>query len=343
VISAPSRAVGKIIGGRSGSIVVALVVTLLFLAIVHPAYYTLENVRVILLNSSATAITVVGMSLLLIAGKIDLSVGSIFAAGAYSGAWLGTTIPAPLAIAAGIGVGAFLGLVNGLLVQRIRVSPIIVTLGTLTVIRGLLQAFTGGKGIRGVQPDFAEFGRATPLGVPMQIWVLIGLVIIGQVILSQTTVGQRIFAIGGNPEAANIAGVNVRGIVLGLFALSGALAALAGVMTASRFGTATITFGQGFELDVITAVILGGVAFSGGEGSVGGAIVAVVFLGVVNSGLISLGVDPFYTDVVKGAALVISVAIEQLTQERRERYRKGLAMAELASRLTEQRSGQPPA
>jgi ribose/xylose/arabinose/galactoside ABC-type transport system permease subunit len=338
VIRAIARPAAQLFGGRSGSIVIALLAALLLLAVVHPTYYSLENLRVILLNSSSVGIAAVAMALLLIAGKVDLSVGAIFAAGATAGAWLGTTLPAPLAIAAGVGVGALLGLVNGLLVQRIRVSPIIVTLGTLTVIRGLLQALTQGRGIRGVQPDFADFGRATPFGVPTQIWIMLGLVVLGQILLSRTTVGQHVFAIGGNAEAANIAGVNVRKIVLGLFAFSGALAALAGVLTASRFGTATSTFGVGFELDVITAVILGGVAFSGGEGSIGGALVAVIFLGVVNSGLISIGVDPFWTDVVKGGALVISVAIEQLTQERRERYRKAVAMAEQAARLKDQRS-----
>lgn len=339
------RYAGRLLGGRSASIVIALLTALLFLALVHPKYYSFDNVRVILLNSSSVGIAAVAMAMLLIAGKVDLSVGAIFAAGATSSAALATTLPAPVAIAAGIGVGASLGLVNGLLVQRIRVSPIIVTLGTLTVIRGMLQALTQGKGIGGVRPDFAEFGRATPLGLPTQIWIMIGLVVLGQILLSRTTIGRHIFAIGGNAEAAHIAGIGVRRIVLGLFAFSGALAGLAGVLTASRFGTSTSTFGIGFELDVITATILGGVAFSGGEGSIGGTLVAVIFLGVVNSGLISLGVDPFYTDVVKGAALVLSVTIEQLTQERRERYRKAVAMAEQAAKLKDQRSealGVPP-
>jgi ribose transport system permease protein len=331
------RPLGRLFGGRSGSIVIALLVALALLAVVHPSYYSVDNLRVILMNSSSVGIATVGMALLLIAAKVDLSVGAIFAAGATTSAWLAITYPAPAAIAAGVALGALLGLVNGLLVQRIRVSPIIVTLGTLTIIRGLLLAMTAGKGIHGVQPDFADFGRGAPLGIPTQIWIMVSLVVVGQVLLSKTTTGRHIFAIGGNAEAANISGVNVRRIVLGLFAFSGALAALAGVLTASRFGTATSTFGIGFELDVLTAVILGGVAFSGGEGSIGGALVAVIFLGVVNSGLISVGIDPFYTDVVKGAALVLSVAIEQLTQERRERYRKSVAMAEQAARLQDQR------
>ena len=334
------RVLRTVFGGRSASITIALIIALVFLAIVHPQYYTIDNLRVILMNSSSVAIAAVGMALLLIASKVDLSIGAIFAAGATFSAWLATMYPAPIAIAGGIGLGALLGLTNGLLVWRIRVSPIIVTLGTLTVIRGTLQAITQGKGIGGVRPDFADFGRGTPLGVPTQIWIMIALVILGQIVLSRTTIGVHVFSIGGNSEAANIAGIRVRRIVLGLFAFSGSLAALAGVLTASRFGTATSTFGVGFELDVITAVILGGVAFSGGEGSIGGALVAVLFLGVVNSGLISLGVDPFLTDVVKGSALVISVALEQLTQERRERYRKAVAMAEQAAQIEDARRAQ---
>ena len=333
--------IGKVLGGRSASIVIALIVALVLLAVIHPKYYSTDNLRVILLNSSSVGIAAVAMALLLISARVDLSVGAIFAAGATGGAWLGTFLPAPIAILCGVGIGALIGLLNGLLVQRIRVSPIIVTLGTLTVIRGMLQALTQGKGIRGVQPDFAEFGRATPLGVPTQIWIMLALVIIGMIVLSRTTFGRYVYAIGGNADAANIAGIRVHRILLGLFAFSGALAALAGVLTASRFRTATSTFGIGFELDVITAVIMGGVAFSGGEGGIGGTLVAVVFLGVVNSGLIAVGVDPFYTDVVKGSALVISVGIEQLTQERRERYRKAIAMAEFAALVADRQVARP--
>ncbi|HZQ05854.1 MAG TPA: ABC transporter permease, partial [Anaerolineae bacterium] len=154
----------------------------------------------------------------------------------------------------------------------------------------------------------------------------------------RTTIGRYIYAIGTNREASEVAGINIRLFVLILFAVNGLLAALPGVLAASRFGAASIEYGVGFELQVITAVILGGVAFSGGEGSIKGVMLAVAFLGVMNSGLISLGVDPAYTDVVRGAALVASVLIEQLTQERNERFRRTVAMEDWAAQMKEKRT-----
>jgi ribose/xylose/arabinose/galactoside ABC-type transport system permease subunit len=166
------------------------------------------------------------------------------------------------------------------------------------------------------------------LDIPLPIWVLVALALIAHLILHYTTQGQHLFAFGGNKQAAEAAGVNGRRLVLASFALNGALVGTSAVLAASRFGTAAPTFGAGFELDVIAAVILGGVAFTGGEGSIIGVVLAVILLGVINSGLISTGIDPHYAQVVKGAALVIAVTLDQLTQEQQERQRKKLAFQE---------------
>ncbi len=327
-----------VLGGRSGNLILATTLALLALLILRPTYFTLDNLRVIILNMSSVGIASVGMALLVISGNVDLSTGAIFAAAAFVAAWLALQLPAWAAIAGGLAAGGVLGCINGVLVRRIQVSPVIVTLGSSTVIRGMMLVLTKGMGIHGIPPEFFVFGRATPLGIPSQIWILVVIAIIGHAILSQTTLGNHIYAVGGNREASQVAGINIQYTVLGLFALSGILAALSGVLTASRFGSTSIQYGIGFELEVVTAVILGGVAFAGGEGTISGVMLAVAFLGIISTGLVSLGVDPFYTDVVRGGALILSILLEQLRLERNERYRKALAMADFAEQMAARRA-----
>ena len=147
-------------------------------------------------------------------------------------------------------------------------------------------------------------------------------------VLSKTTFGRYFYAIGGNREASEAAGIRVRNLVLGAFAINGLIVGLSAVLAASRYGTASPSFGVGFEFDVITAVILGGVRFTGGEGNILGVMLAVALLGVINSGLVSLGVNPFWTEVVKGVALIVAVGLDQITHEQRQRRRTQLAMQE---------------
>jgi ribose/xylose/arabinose/galactoside ABC-type transport system permease subunit len=207
-----------------------------------------------------------------------------------------------------------------------RISPIIITLGSLTLLNGVALLITGGYGVTNVPPGFGTFGQANPLHIPMPVWVFFAVAVIAYVILHTTTIGRHIYAIGGNLEASTAAGIDARRLVISLFAVNGLIVGLAAVVAASRLGTADPQFGVGMEFQVITAVILGGVAFTGGEGSIGGVILAVALLGVIQSGLITLGVDPHYSDVVTGSALIIAVSLDQLAAEQRERYRRLLAM-----------------
>jgi ribose/xylose/arabinose/galactoside ABC-type transport system permease subunit len=179
-----------------------------------------------------------------------------------------------------------------------------------------------------VPASFAWLGQARPLGVPTPVWALFLLAIVAHVVLQTTTIGRHLLAFGGNREASEAAGINGRGLVMATFAVNGLLVGTSAVLAASRFGSAAPTFGVGFELDVIAPVVLGGVAFTGGEGNIPGVLLAVALLGVINSGLISLGIDPHYTQIVKGGALIIAVTIDQITQEQQERHRRKLAMEE---------------
>jgi ribose transport system permease protein len=317
-------------GGRNVGLLVTLVLALLLISLFSPQYLSLENALVVALQIAFVGIASLGTASLIIGGNVDLSIGSQYALCAVSAAMLAKDLPVPLAWIAAILLGATLGFINGLMVWRINISPLIITLGTLTIYRGIALRITNGFGVRGVPKPFSWLGQMKLLDIPLPIWTLVAVALIAHLILHFTTQGRHLFAFGGNRQAAEAAGINGRRLVLASFALNGALVGTSAVLAASRFGTAAPTFGNGFELDVIAAVILGGVAFTGGEGSITGVVLAVILLGVIHSGLISTGIDPHYAQVVKGAALVIAVTLDQLTQEQQERHRKKLAFQERA-------------
>jgi ribose/xylose/arabinose/galactoside ABC-type transport system permease subunit len=299
---------------------------LVYLWIEAPVYISEANFVAVAFQVSFLGIAAMGTSLLIISGNVDLSIGSMFTVCALSAAMMSKVVDPPLALAFGILLGGIIGSLNGLLVWRMRISPIIITLGSLTLLNGVALLISGGYGILGVPQSFATFGQANPFRVPMPVWVLVAVALIAYIVLHKTTIGRHIYAIGGNREASTAAGIDVRRLTIGLFATNGLIVGLAAVVAASRLGTADPQFGVGMEFRVITAVILGGVAFTGGEGGIGGVILAVVLLGVIQSGLITLGVDPNYSDVVTGAALIIAVSLDQLASEQRERYRRLLAI-----------------
>ena len=317
--------------GRNLGLLSTLILALLAISLFSPQYLSLDNLLVVALQVSFTGIAAIGTAYLIISGNVDLSIGSQYALCAVASAMLAKSVPSPVAWIAGILLGAALGFLNGLMVWRITISPIIITLGTLTIFRGIALRITNGFGVRGVPKSFALFGQAHWFGLPMPVWVLIILGIIAQIVLQFTKQGRHLLAFGGNKEAAEAAGIDGKGLVLLSFALNGALVGISAVLAASRFGSAAPTFGSGFELDVIAAVILGGVAFTGGEGSIVGVLLAVVLFGVINSGLISIGIDPHYAQMMKGLALLIAVTLDQLTQEQQQRHRKTLAVQERSS------------
>jgi ribose/xylose/arabinose/galactoside ABC-type transport system permease subunit len=312
---------------RNLSLLVALGVALTIVSVQRPSYLSYSNLLVVGLQMSFVAIAALGMTALIISGYIDLSIGSMFGLAAVVTALLARDgWPAPLAIIAAIALVGAIGLTNGAVVWRISVSPIIVTLGSLTLLRGVVYLLTHGFAVTGVPASFGRFGQAKPLGIQMPVLIFVILAPVASFILTRSTVGRYIFAIGGNREASQALGLPVRRLVLATFAVNGLLVGLAATLAASRFEGADPNFGLNMELDVITAVILGGVAFTGGEGGVGGVVLAVMLLGVINSGIISIGIDPFYANIVKGAVLIIAVAIDQLVLEQRERYRRSMAM-----------------
>lgn len=273
---------------RSAGLMVILLGLGISVGVTNPGFYSTANIDVLLGNMVMLGISSVGMTLLMISANVDLSVGSMFALVACLTGLLSLHINPYLAFFLAIPMGGVFGLLNGLFVWRIRISPLVITLGALTLYQGIAELATNGAYVQNLPTAFTYFGQGHWLGVQIPVVVLIVVVLVGQLVLSRTTLGRHIYAVGGNREAAEIAGIRVRRIVIGLFVANAALIGLAAALETSRFDAASIQFGTNLALETITAVILGGVAFSGGEGSVFGVILAVLVLTLMNAALVSL-------------------------------------------------------
>ncbi len=337
-LTAPSGRVPLILRGRvrNGGLLFAIVVWVAIVASQNDNFLTSDNLRVIGLNMAFAAIAAIGTAVLIISGNVDLSIGSAFAMTAIAAAELSSEVPTALAFALAIMLGGAIGGLNGLLCWLVPISPIVITLGSLALIRGIVLVWTQNAPVVDTSSDFTDFARASPFGVPMPVIVLLVVLVLTAIVMSRTTIGRHLYAVGGNRDACQAAGVRVRRLVIGAFAFGGLLVGLAGILAASRFDSPDATYGTGFELDVITGVLLGGVSFAGGEGTVPGAVLGVLALTLIDSGLVAIGIDPFYSDVVQGGLLIAAVSADQVAHVQRERFQKSMAMREQV-RLMEER------
>ncbi len=283
------------------------------LSVLSPDFLTTNNLFTVLRQVSINGLIAFGMTFVILTGGIDLSVGAMLAfAGAITASLLACGHSVGLAVAAGIGIGAVLGLFNGLLVSWGRVAPFIATLGSMTLVRGLTLAFTQGRPISVDNAGFAMLGdgylaHLIPLPV---LWMFV-LFLLSGLLLRGTVFGRHVFAIGGNEEASRLSGVHVRLVKLGVYGLSGLLSGLAGVVLTSRLYSAQATAGTGYELDAIAAVVLGGTSLSGGRGWLTGTLIGALLIGFLNNGLNLLGVSSFYQQVVKGAVILLAVLLDR--------------------------------
>ena len=311
-------------------IIVAFVAEIALFSILSSKFMTPSNWTTILLQSAIVGLLAVPSALVLISGYVDLSIGSVLGFSAVTFGLLAEGGMNPLvAGAAGIAVATAVGLFNGYLVAYLRFSSIVVTLGTLAAVRGLAFVLSGGKFTSRFRESFLYLGRArlrfTPLGIEIPFPVLIAAVafVLGSVYLYKTRWGRHTVALGVNPVAAYHAGVNTKLIPFMLFAATGFVAGLAGLILASRLNSAPPTVGQLAELDVLTAVLLGGVAFGGGRGTLLGVLAGVLFIGVLGNGLILLGVTPFWLRVASGIALILAAGSDALNKRLFELRRGG--------------------
>jgi ribose transport system permease protein len=301
----------------------ALVVLLVAMSVISDRFLTIDNGLNVLRQISINLCLSIGMTMIILSGGIDLSVGSVLAlSGAVAAGLLKNGIVLPSwsialeftvfgAIVAGIAVGLAAGWINGLVITRFRVPPFVATLGMLSVARGLTQLWTRNFPITNLGDELRFIGTGHWLGVPMPVWISASLVLIFVVVTRRTRFGRYLYAIGGNERAAVLSGLKVDQIKRIVYMLGGGLAGVAGLLLAARLDAADPKVGIGYELDSIAAVVIGGTSLSGGRGSILGTVLGCLIIGVLNNGLVLLGVSPDWQLVMKGIVIVVTVAVDR--------------------------------
>ncbi len=308
---------GSIAKSRELTLFIVLLVLIGATAAVKPDFLNLQNLRDVLLNVSIIGLLTAGMTIVMLMRHIDLSVASIVGVSAYAVGSLfvmNPHMPVIVAMCAGMGVGLVIGAVNGALVTFGRVPSLVATLSTLYIVRGADYAWVHGGQINATSlPDsFATIATGSLLGVPNLVLIALVVLIALSVYLKQYRGGREHYAIGSNPEAARLAGIRVdRRVMIG-FLLSGAIAGLAGVLWLARFGTVDASTAKGIELQVVAAAVVGSVAITGGVGTVAGATLGALVLGVINIALVVLRVSPFWQQAIQGALIVAAIALDTL-------------------------------
>ena len=296
---------------RSGGILIPFVITLVALSLISPSFLRFQNLSNILDQQAGIIIVACAGTLVLIAGGIDLSIGAIYGLAAATSLIVASSASTPMGIAAGLAVGLAVGLVNGLIVTRFRVNALIGTLAMSFVVSGIAAIVTKGNLVVAFDhPDFQAFATTRIAGVTSAAWMMIGVALVATIVLSRTTFGRYVYATGGNAEAARLGGVRVNAIRVATFAISGAAAALAGVIDASRVLSAQASGGQFLTFTVLTGIIVGGTSILGGEGSMQRTIVGCLFVALVANGFNLLGLDPFYQQITLGVILLLAVSLD---------------------------------
>ncbi|MEU6606355.1 ABC transporter permease [Streptomyces shenzhenensis] len=297
---------------RVGILVVLVVLTAL-MAAVAPNFATVGNLLNIARSISINAILAAGMTFVILTAGIDLSVGSIVAVSGTVAVLTATSgMPSPVAVILGVLAGAAAGLVNGLLIAYLSLAAFIVTLGTMTFLRGLGYTMTDGQPVVSNVLNFRDIGNGYLAGIPVPVVIMFVVYLIAWFTLERTRYGKHVYAVGGNGEAARLAGINVRRVTTSVYAIAGACAGLAGVIFAARVVSAQPTAGTGYELDAIAAVVLGGTSLMGGRGRLIGTLIGSVILGVLSTGLILMNVQFFTQLLIKGIVIILAVAIDSL-------------------------------
>jgi ribose transport system permease protein len=303
---------------RHAMVVVMLLVVAFFLY-KSARFGTVENMTTILIAAAPFALIALGQTLVILTGGIDLSVGSVIAASAMAAAYVAKASAGNLllTILVAVAVGLVAGAVNGFVVSRMNVPPFIATLGMLTLASGIAYVIGGGAPINGLPANFGSIANTEVLGLKIPVILMILCIIAFAVIMKRTSYGMRVYAVGGNRLAAEIAGVKSRRVLFSVYTISGVLAGISGLMLASRVISGAPNLGQGYELDAIAAVVIGGASLMGGRGTVWGTAIGLLLIQTLNNGLDLLIVPSYWQDVIKGVLIVLAVAIDVWAARRR--------------------------
>jgi ribose transport system permease protein len=302
---------------KESGIIIPTIVFIVVVQIVNPVFLSFDNIINILRTTGFTLITAVGMTFVLIAGGLDLSVGSVVAVGGVAASKAVVAgIPLPLCILIGVAAGLVLGIVNGLVIVKFKIPPLIMTLGMLYMARGLVYIVTKGVPVYPLPETFQKLEQSSLFGIPTIVIVSLLLALLAHFILVHTTFGRSTYAVGGNTEAAMMSGIRINSVSLAVYAMTGAMAALTGIFMASRLSSAQAGAGSGFELTVIAAVIIGGTSTFGGAGSMLGTIVGALFMNILSNSMTLMKISVYWQNLVIGAILVFAVIIDQENRKR---------------------------
>lgn len=293
---------------------IGLILFSAIVAVINPRFLSVANILNVFRQSSINAVIAIGMTFVILTGGIDLSVGSILAfCGAVSAAMLSSGMNPVLSLLVALVLGLFFGIVNGFLVSVMKLQAFIVTLVTMTFLRGATLVFTNGKPITVNDGGalFENIGGGYLFNIPIPIYITLILFVVGHYILTNTRFGRYTYAIGGNEEATKLSGIKVNNIKIWIYGISGILSALAGIITTSRLFSAQPTAGTGYELDAIAAVVLGGTSLAGGVGKITGTALGAIIIGVLGNALNLLDVSSYYQMMIKAAVILIAVLIDK--------------------------------
>ncbi|PUU92782.1 MAG: ribose transport system permease protein [Halanaerobium sp.] len=296
---------------------IGLLILVIVLSFMSPYFLTIPNILNIIRQVSIIAVISFGMTMVILTGGIDLSVGSMlaFSGAVTAGMMVNSGLNVFLAILIGLAAGTALGLFNGIAVAKAKLPAFIVTLAMMTVARGFTLIYTNGRPISGFNETFRFFGAGYLGRIPIPVVIMFILLIVIYILLKKTPFGRYIYAIGGNETATKLSGINTDKIKIAVYGLNGFLAAVSGIILTSRLNSAQPMAGEGYELDAIAAVVLGGTSLSGGSGSVIGTIIGALIIAVLNNGLNLLNVSSFYQLVAKGAVILLAVFLDRKSQQ----------------------------
>jgi ribose transport system permease protein len=319
--TAPSSGVRfgrRLLEQRELSIFLVVLLVAIFLNFASPNFLSRANLTALVLGLSFNAIVAVGMTVLLISGGFDLSVGATLAlAGAAAGyAMTRLDVSAPVAILFGLGTGAFVGLLNGLIIAKVGVNALIATLGMMQVARGAVFLLTSGLGIPNLPDSFNKIAQGKLFSLQFPIYIMLVVVIVGEILLRRWRFFRQSYFIGGNERSARLSGINVDQVKILNYVLMGVLAALTGLLVTGRMGTASVSAGLGVELQVIAACVIGGASLAGGEGSILGSLLGVILMALILNGLNLLGVNPYWQTIVIGGVLILTASADALSRKR---------------------------
>ncbi|MDW3137739.1 ribose ABC transporter permease [Vibrio sp. 1288] len=294
---------------------IALIFLIVVVSFLNPNFFTVDNILNILRQTSVNAIIAVGMTLVILTAGIDLSVGSVLAlCGAFAASMIAFEVPVLVAVPTALLAGAALGAISGIIIAKGKVQAFIATLVTMTLLRGVTMVYTEGRpistGFTDTADAFAWFGTGYALGIPVPVWLMVVVFAAAWYLLNHTRFGRYVYALGGNESATRLSGINVDRVKIGVYAICGMLAALAGIIVTSRLSSAQPTAGMGYELDAIAAVVLGGTSLMGGKGRIMGTLIGALIIGFLNNALNLLDVSSYYQMIAKAVVILLAVLVD---------------------------------